>query len=86
MTHSKKPQPVGRCFRCGTPSLSSGQDCSAGLPGKPKSVCSGRVQSFPDTSNWQECTYCAATGDSMDKACPECKGWGWIFVAELMPK
>jgi DnaJ-class molecular chaperone len=42
--------------------------------------CNGTNASALQNDDWQECTYCQATGFYRNKECPQCKGAGYLFA------
>jgi hypothetical protein len=81
----KREQPVTCCTDCGGAGynirVANGRCCRtvAGLR------CNGTNASALSNSDWEECSYCLATGYYRNKECPQCRGAGFLFIRPGWP-
>jgi DnaJ-class molecular chaperone len=78
--HMKRELPVTCCTQCGSAGynlrVANGR-CSKIID---KERCTGVNAMASKALEWIECAQCEATGYYRNKACPNCKGSGYLFV------
>jgi DnaJ-class molecular chaperone len=76
----KRDLPVTVCTECGAAGYErrviDGRCCKTIDEGR----CNGANASAMQDGDWEECSYCEATGYYRNKECPRCKGVGYRFV------
>lgn len=76
----KREVPVTHCTLCGGAGYNSrvaDRRCSKTIAGE---RCNGTNANALNPSDWEDCSYCAATGYYRNKDCPQCQGVGYLFV------
>jgi hypothetical protein len=81
----KREQPVTCCTDCGGVGynirVANGRCCRT-VAGR---RCNGTNASALNNSDWEECSYCLATGYYRNKECPQCRGAGFLFIRPGWP-
>ncbi|HEY1423525.1 MAG TPA: hypothetical protein VGF20_08740 [Candidatus Acidoferrum sp.] len=81
----KREQPVTCCTECGGAGynirVANGRCCRT-IAGQ---RCNGNNASALNSSDWEECPTCLATGYYRNKECPQCRGAGYLFVRPGWP-
>jgi DnaJ-class molecular chaperone len=76
----KRELPVTHCTQCGGVGYNSrvaDRRCSKTIAGE---RCGGTNANALNRSDWEDCSYCEATGYYRNKDCPQCQGVGYLFV------
>ncbi len=76
----KRELPVTFCMQCGGVGYNikvADRRCSKTIAGE---RCIGTNASAMELTDWEECSYCGATGYYRNKDCPQCQGVGYLFV------
>jgi hypothetical protein len=81
----KLPLPSTFCTHCrvvGYDVARSNTPCRKRLDRK-GTKCKGVHSSAINTTDWEECPGCRATGRSNNEACMQCSGAGWLFARDI---
>ena len=76
----KRELPVTHGTQCGGVGYNSrvaDRRCSKTIAGE---RCGGTNANALNRSDWEDCSYCEATGYYRNKDCPQCQGVGYLFV------
>jgi DnaJ-class molecular chaperone len=76
----KRDLPVTHCTLCGGAGYNSrvvDRRCCRTIDGQ---RCDGTNANAPNRGDWEDCSYCDATGYYRNKDCPQCQGVGYLFV------
>jgi DnaJ-class molecular chaperone len=76
----KRELPVTHCTQCGGAGYNArvtGRRCCKTIAGE---RCNGINASAPNRADWEDCSFCDATGYYRNKDCPQCQGVGYRFI------
>ena len=76
----KRDLPVTHCTRCGGAGYNNrviDRRCCRTIGGE---RCNGTNASAVNRGDWEDCSFCEATGYHRNKDCPQCNGVGYHFV------
>jgi len=76
----KRDLPVTHCTQCGGAGYNSkvtDRRCCKSNAGE---RCNGTNADASNRADWEDCSYCEATGYYRNKDCPQCQGVGYLFV------
>lgn len=78
----KREVPVTHCTECGGAGYNSrvaDRRCCKTIVGE---RCNGTNASALNRGDWEQCSFCEATGYYRNKECPRCQGVGYLFVRQ----